>query len=122
MSTDRFPVNREKVNAILQAKNERGAAFPRIGVFIVSYNASPRLIEAIRRIPPDLLEAIDEIYVFDDFSTDDTFQLASKLARSEPWTGKLRMFRNPRNYGYGGNQKIGFSYALERGFNHIILL
>jgi 2-polyprenyl-3-methyl-5-hydroxy-6-metoxy-1,4-benzoquinol methylase len=122
MRADRFPINQAKIDAILEAKTERGEAFPRIGIFIVSYNASHRLVDTIRRIPPDLLEVIEEIYVFDDFSTDDTFHLAKDLARSEPWAAKLRLFRNPRNYGYGGNQKIGFSYALERGLDHIILL
>jgi 2-polyprenyl-3-methyl-5-hydroxy-6-metoxy-1,4-benzoquinol methylase len=122
MSTHRFPIDWTKIDAILEAKKERGASFPRIGVFIVSYNASHRLLQTIRRIPPQLLEVIEEIYVFDDFSKDDTFQLAKELARSEQWAAKLKAFRNPRNYGYGGNQKIGFAYALERGLNHVILL
>ena len=122
MRTHRFPVDRTKIDAILEAKSDRGVAFPRIGIFIVSYNASHRLVGTIRRIPPELLEVIEEIYVFDDFSTDDTLQLVKELARSEPWAAKLRVFRNPRNYGYGGNQKIGFAYALERGLDHIILL
>jgi glycosyltransferase involved in cell wall biosynthesis len=122
MATACFPVDRAKIDAILEAKRERGPAFPRIGIFIVSYNASHRLVQTIRRIPPELLEAIEEIYVFDDFSTDDTFRLARDLARSAPWAEKLRAFCNPRNYGYGGNQKIGFAYALERGLDYVILL
>jgi 2-polyprenyl-3-methyl-5-hydroxy-6-metoxy-1,4-benzoquinol methylase len=122
MMTYRYPVDQAKIDAIREARRDRGPAFPRIGIFIVSYNASHRLVETIRRIPSDLLEVIEEIYVFDDFSTDDTFELVKELARAEPWAAKLRAFRNPRNYGYGGNQKIGFAYALERGLDHIILL
>jgi 2-polyprenyl-3-methyl-5-hydroxy-6-metoxy-1,4-benzoquinol methylase len=115
-------LERTKIDAIINAKRLRGEAFPRIGVFIVSYNASHRLVQTIQRIPPELLEVIEEIYVFDDFSRDDTYQVASELARSDPWAAKLKAFRNPRNYGYGGNQKIGFAYALERGLDHVILL
>src|SRR5688572_17444047 len=104
MSGERFPVDREKIATILEAKRKQGAAFPRIGVFIVSYQASHRLVETIRRIPAELLEAIEEIFVFDDFSGDDTFGLGADLARTEPWTGKwagkLKVYRNPRNYGY----------------------
>ena len=103
MTTYRFPVDQAKIDAIRAAKRDRGPAFPRVGIFIVSYNASHRLIETIRRIPSDLLEVIEEIYVFDDFSTDDTFELVKELAQAEPWFAKLRVFRNPRNYGYGGN-------------------
>ncbi len=122
MSTSAPAIDQSKIDAILEAKKQQGDAFPRIGVFIVSYNASHRLVETIKRIPLELLEVIEEIYVFDDFSQDDTFQFAKELARSEPWTAKLKAFRNPRNYGYGGNQKIGFAYALERGLDHVILL
>jgi 2-polyprenyl-3-methyl-5-hydroxy-6-metoxy-1,4-benzoquinol methylase len=122
VSPTRLPIDRTKIEAILEAKKERGEAFPRIGVFIVSYNASHRLAETIQRIPPELLEVIEEIFIFDDFSEDDTFQLAKELAGSARWAAKLKAFRNPRNYGYGGNQKVGFAYALERGLDHVILL
>ena len=105
MSTDRFSINRAKIDDILEARRVRGQEFPRIGVFIVSYNASHRLIQTVKRIPPEILEVIEEIYVFDDFSTDDTFQLARELASSDLWATKLKAFRNPRNYGYGGNQQ-----------------
>jgi 2-polyprenyl-3-methyl-5-hydroxy-6-metoxy-1,4-benzoquinol methylase len=122
MATHPIVVDNEKISRILAEKRERGPAFPHIGVFVVTHNASHRLIETLRRIPPALLEAIEEVYIFDDSSTDDTVPLAAQLARSEPWAGKLRVFRNPRNYGYGGNQKIGFAYALERGLDFVILL
>jgi 2-polyprenyl-3-methyl-5-hydroxy-6-metoxy-1,4-benzoquinol methylase len=122
MPISNFPVDRAKIDAIIEAKQERGGAFPRIGVFIVSYNASHRLTRTIQRIPPELLGVIEEVCVFDDFSEDDTFQLAKELAGSERWAAKLKAFRNPRNYGYGGNQKVCFAYALERGLDHVILL
>src|SRR5262245_46351148 len=53
MTTYRFPVDPAKVDAIRGAKRDRGPAFPRIGLFIVSYNASHRLVETIRRIPSE---------------------------------------------------------------------
>src|SRR5262249_8649702 len=118
----RLPVHRAKLEAIVAAKRERGAAFPRIGVFIVSYNASHRGGETIKRIPPELHEGLEEIFVFGDFSKDDTFRVAKELAGSEQWASKLKAYRNPRNFGYGGNQKIGFAYALERGLDYVILL
>jgi 2-polyprenyl-3-methyl-5-hydroxy-6-metoxy-1,4-benzoquinol methylase len=118
----RYPFNQEKLKDILLAKKERGVDFPRFGVFIVSYNASHRLVETLERIPRELLELIQEIYVFDDFSTDDTYARAVDMSRSDPWTAKLKAFRNPRNYGYGGNQKLGFTYAIKKGLDYVILL
>jgi 2-polyprenyl-3-methyl-5-hydroxy-6-metoxy-1,4-benzoquinol methylase len=117
-----FRTDRVKLDAIVAARREGGASFPRIGIFLVSYNASHRVVQTILRIPPELREVVEEIYVFDDFSKDDTFQVAKDLARSEQWAAKLKAFRNPRNFGYGGNQKIGFAYALERGLDYVVLL
>jgi 2-polyprenyl-3-methyl-5-hydroxy-6-metoxy-1,4-benzoquinol methylase len=122
MSSHAFPVDMSKVRDIQQAKRVEDRPFPRIGIFIVSYNASHRLIQTIQRIPPGLLEVIEEVYVFDDFSTDDSYQLVNELAEDDNWAKKLKAFRNPRNYGYGGNQKIGFAYALARGLDYVILL
>jgi 2-polyprenyl-3-methyl-5-hydroxy-6-metoxy-1,4-benzoquinol methylase len=122
LSASRFPTSPDKVLQILEGRAQRGADFPRIAVFIVSYNDSHRLVETIKRIPTELLDVIQEIFVFDDFSTDDTHQLAEDLARTEPWAGKLKVYRNPRRYGYGGNQKVGFTYAIEQGFDYVVLL
>ena len=41
----------------------------KIGVLIVAYNAVTTLNQVLDRIPPDLKEKIDEVFVFDDAST-----------------------------------------------------
>ena len=35
---------------------------------------------------------------------------------------KITVLYNPVNQGYGGNQKIGYHYAIERGFDFVALL
>ncbi len=35
---------------------------------------------------------------------------------------RLRVLLNPENQGYGGNQKIGFHYAIERQFDIVALI
>ena len=79
-------------------------------------------METLKRIPVDLLEIIDEIFVFDDASVDDTYGLGLSMSEDNYWKGKLRVYKNPRNLGYGGNQKIGFQYAIEKGLDIVILL
>ena len=90
--------------------------FPRIGILILSYNASGLLKSTVERIPLGLKGIIDEIFIFDDASTDDTFTVAAELQATSPWQKALRIFKNPKNVGYGGNQKIGFRYAIEIRF------
>ena len=34
----------------------------------------------------------------------------------------LKIVRNPRNRGYGGNQKLGYRYAIDHGYDVVVLL
>ncbi len=93
----------------------------RIGVLIVAYNAVTTLASVLRRIPADVWENVEEVVVFDDASHDDTYELAmgykllSKIKH-------LNVFKNQNNLGYGGNQKLGYSYFIDKGFDVVVLL
>jgi glycosyltransferase involved in cell wall biosynthesis len=93
----------------------------RTAILVVSYNAADLLLKTLDRIPPEIVDRVEEIVVFDDHSTDLSFDsaLAYKSRRS---FDKLKVFRNPRNRGYGGNQKRGYQYVLRRGFDAVVLL
>lgn len=93
----------------------------RIGVFIVAYNAEATLASVLRRIPSQVGEKLEEVFVFDDFSTDRTYEVGLEQLGT-PHGAKLVMKRNDRNLMYGGNQKLGYRYAMERGFDIVVLL
>ena len=93
----------------------------KIGVFIVAYNAESTLAQVLQRIPPEVADRIDEVFVFDDFSTDRTFEVG-RAQMDTPHGTKLVMKRNERNLMYGGNQKAGYQYAIERNFDIVVLL
>lgn len=117
-----YDIRTDDIAALQQAKKEQGETFPRIGILIISYNASELLRQTVERIPLGLLEVIDEIFIFDDASKDDTFKVAQNLMASSPWKAKLSIFKNPKNLGYGGNQKVGFRYGIDRGLDSIVML
>jgi glycosyltransferase involved in cell wall biosynthesis len=94
---------------------------PRIGIFIVAYNAETTLARVLDRIPETLRDEVEEVFVFDDASQDDTYRSAREYQAARAWPN-LRIFRNPVNRGYGGNQKLGYSYAMERGLDFVVLL
>jgi glycosyltransferase involved in cell wall biosynthesis len=94
---------------------------PRIMVHVVAYNAVSTLGSVLNRIPPSLKERLTEICVFDDHSPDDTF-LVGEGYRAVHDVPNLRVFRNPKNLGYGGNQKVGYRYAIDNGFDFVVLL
>jgi 2-polyprenyl-3-methyl-5-hydroxy-6-metoxy-1,4-benzoquinol methylase len=93
----------------------------RVGIFVVSFNAVQHLTRTISRIPPEVYEGVEEIFIFDDCSQDDTFY-AGVGFKFVHGLDKLRIYKNTRNLRYGGNQKRGYLYALDRGFEVVVLL
>jgi glycosyltransferase involved in cell wall biosynthesis len=94
---------------------------PRIGIFIVAYNAETTIARVLERIPDDIVAKVEEIFVFDDCSQDNTYAVGRDYADGAA-AAKLTIHRNPVNLMYGGNQKRGYSYAIERGLDIVVLL
>ena len=112
----------EAIDFLLSERRALKSNLPRIGILIVSYNASHRLAETVNRIPEPLKEIIEEIFIFDDCSSDDTPQIANDLKSHPVWKNNISIFHNLRNLGYGGNQKLGYRYAIERGLDFVVLI
>lgn len=94
---------------------------PRIGIFIINYNGVNHLIRTIARIPREVYDRVDEIFVIDDCSTDNSYYAALGY-KLEQGIDKLTVHRNERNQGYGGNQKVGYQYAIDKGFDIVALV
>ena len=93
----------------------------RIGILVVTYNAITTLVPVLKRIPPSVWNNVEEVVVFDDASQDATFELAMgvKAVCDVP---KLQVLKHHKNLGYGGNQKAGYRYFIEKGFDIVVLL
>lgn len=93
----------------------------RIAILVVAYNAASTLHGVLDRIPRSVWSRVAEVFVFDDSSADDTYLvgLGYKAAHDE---SKLNVFRHERNLGYGGNQIRGYQYAIEKGYDVVVLL
>lgn len=93
----------------------------RIGIFVVAYNAEATLQSVLQRIPPEIMSKVEEIFVFDDASQDRMAEVGLDYKKSIGGD-KLSIFRNPINLMYGGNQRRGYQYAIERGLDIVVLL
>jgi glycosyltransferase involved in cell wall biosynthesis len=93
----------------------------RIGIFIVAYNALTTVNKVLDRIPANVWDNVEEVVVFDDASKDATYELALGYKASRGHT-KLHVLRHAQNLGYGGNQKAGYRYFLDKGFDAVVLL
>jgi methionine biosynthesis protein MetW len=105
----------------LQRWVEQGKPIPKIGIFVVSYNAVNTLAQTLKRIPAVILDIVQEIFVFDDASRDDTYLVAEGFKKVYG-IEKMSIRSHSRNLGYGGNQKSGYLYAIEKGLDYVILL
>lgn len=117
----RLVADEEKIRRIQDHRQRMGESFPRYAVFIVSYKAMERLVSVLERIPEPIYDLLAEIYIFDDFSPDRTMEVCRSYLEDRK-SEKISVYRNPRNYGYGGNQKLGYEYAIAKGYDYVILL
>jgi glycosyltransferase involved in cell wall biosynthesis len=93
----------------------------KILIFIVAYNAKSTLESVLRRIPAELHAGNVEILIIDDCSPDSTYLSGLK------WENRIEglrvvVLRNPENHGYGGNQKLGYRYAIDNGFDVVAMV
>ena len=93
----------------------------KLGILVVAYNAASTLAQVLDRIPADFRPEIHEVLVGDDASHDSTYLVGlGYLQTSDDLP--LTVVRHDDNRGYGGNQKWGYRYAMEHGWDIVVLL
>ncbi len=95
----------------------------RLLCFIVAYNAENTIQNVLSRIPLEIAREYDtEVLVIDDASGDRTFERSQQVLLDGSFSLPLTILYNPVNQGYGGNQKIGYHYAIKHGFDYVALI
>jgi glycosyltransferase involved in cell wall biosynthesis len=84
----------------------------KVVIVMPAYRASQTLERTYREIPFDI---VDEVILVDDYSPDDTAEVAKKL-------GIQHVIRHDVNKGYGGNQKTCYTKALEIGADIVVMV
>ncbi|HAM36691.1 MAG TPA: glycosyltransferase family 2 protein [Elusimicrobia bacterium] len=94
---------------------------PKIAIFIPAYNAAYTLPVVLDRIPPEIKAKVKQIFVVDNASPDNTYLIGIGY-REAKGLDKLEVFRNETNRGYGGSQKLAYRYAVDHGFDIVVML
>jgi glycosyltransferase involved in cell wall biosynthesis len=115
------PLPQFKQGALEENEARAANGGKRIGILIVAYNALTTLSKVLKRITPEVWKNVEQVVVFDDASKDETFELAVGI-RAMADLPKLRVLKHQKNLGYGGNQKAGYQYFIDQGFDIVILL
>ncbi|MBK7865284.1 MAG: glycosyltransferase family 2 protein [Archangiaceae bacterium] len=91
-------------------------------IFVIAYYAEATLKKVLERIPQTVFERFDcEVLVVDDGSEDRTFAIGREYKEAHPEI-RMTVLRNAHNQGYGGNQKVGYSYAVNEGFDFVAMV
>ncbi len=71
--------------------------------------------------PPRSTSTDVEVLIIDDSSRDETFLNGLRYQQAHS-AFKITVLRTPENQGYGGNQKLGYRYAIDNGFDIVALV
>src|SRR5258708_28041978 len=96
----------------------------RVLIFVVTYNAKDFISSVLNRISDTIWhnERFDAgCLIIDDSSPDETAYEVANYISQHPQL-PIVLLRNPQNQGYGGNQKIGYYYVIQNGFDAVLLL
>jgi glycosyltransferase involved in cell wall biosynthesis len=95
---------------------------PRLLIFVIAYYAESTLRQVLERVPSSIFEEHDcEVLVVDDASEDRTFAIGREYQESHPDI-RMTVLRNEYNQGYGGNQKVGYAYAIAKRFDFVAMV
>ncbi len=93
----------------------------KILVLITAFNVSKYIRKVVQRIPQSFFKNDVELLIIDDCSNDNTLNEMITL-KKEFKEIVINILSNPSNLSYGGNQKIGYQYAIRNSFDYVILL
>ncbi len=95
---------------------------PRILVFIPAYRCAPQIVRVIDQFDERVQRAIDTVMVVDNRSPDNTLQAAIERAQARLTGCNFIAWTNDDNYGLGGSHKAAMRYAIEQGFDYLVVL
>lgn len=90
-------------------------------ILVVAYNAEKTVEKLLRRIPNSVWKKAQEVVVADDCSSDKTSEVAN-LYKKKLKRKNLFIVKHKKNKGYGGNQKWGYKYAIDKNYDIIVMV
>jgi SAM-dependent methyltransferase len=106
------------VAALIGAQRTSARAFPRCVLILLAPDAEAgSLARTLARIPAGLAPLLAEIAVLAEGVDGDPPPAVAALGLSN-----LRWRANPRRYGHGGRRKVALEYALQHGFDQVVLV
>ena len=93
----------------------------RILLFIPAYNCEKQIVRVLESLKGEPSGYFERIIVVNNRSTDATEEVVRSFKESNPELN-IHILRNHENYGLGGSHKVAFKYALDFGFDYVVVL
>jgi glycosyltransferase involved in cell wall biosynthesis len=93
----------------------------KILVFIPGYNCEKQIIRVLNQFDEQVMQYVSGILFVNNRSTDGTEEAVLNF-KKEHTDLPLTVLRNNANYNLGGSHKVAFQYAMQNGFDYVIVL
>lgn len=93
----------------------------KILLFIPMYNCEKQIVRVLSQIDNKVLEYITEIIIVNNRSTDNGENAIIEFCKKNRKL-PIKLLRNKENYNLGGSHKVAFQYAIENGYEYLIVL
>lgn len=94
----------------------------KILLFIPMYNCEKQIVRVLAQINERVQKHISEIIIVNNRSTDHGEKAVRDFMDKKSIHVPMKLLRNKENYGLGGSHKVAFKYAVEHGFDYVIVL
>ena len=94
----------------------------KILLFIPMYNCEKQIARVLKQLTNEVCSYITEVIIVNNRSTDHGEAVVKSCLSGNPLPIKASLLRNDDNYGLGGSHKVAFQYAVDHGFDYVIVL
>lgn len=91
-------------------------------LFIPMYNCEKQIVRVLEQLTDDICSLFSEVIIVNNRSTDNGEQAVIDFLDRHNVPVKVSLLRNNENYGLGGSHKVAFQYAIDNGFDYIVVL
>ncbi len=93
----------------------------KILLFIPGYNCEKQVVRVLGQLDDEIMKYISKVIMVNNRSTDNTEEVVAQFIKNNPQI-PMALLRNDDNYGLGGSHKVAFDYAMNNGFDYVIVL
>lgn len=94
----------------------------KILLFIPMYNCEKQITRVLGQLTDEVCSYLTEVIIVNNRSTDNGEMAVQEYLSAHKLPVRVSLLCNDENYGLGGSHKVAFNYAIENGFDYVIVL